>query len=50
MKIERGEIYLASFSFPHEGTDKVRPVIVLQCDEDNQNEHYPFVLISPIAI
>src|SRR3990172_8974847 len=49
MKIKRGEIYLVSFSFPHEGTDKKRPVIVLQCDEDNQNKYYPFVLIAPIT-
>lgn len=40
---------MASFSFPHEGTDKKRPVIVLQCDEDNDNKYYPFVLIAPIT-
>jgi len=52
MKILRGEIYLAKFfEFPHEGivNEKHRPVIVVQNDEDNQNPHYPFVLVLPIT-
>jgi len=49
MNIRRGEIHLASFVFPHERTTKTRPVLVLQCDEDNENPYYPFVLIAPLT-
>lgn len=49
MRIKRGETYLATFSFPHEVKNKARPVIVLQCDDDNENKYYPFVLIAPIT-
>lgn len=49
MKIHKGEIYLANFEFPHTKENKIRPVIILQCDADNQNPYYPFVIIAPIT-
>lgn len=49
MQILRGEIYLADFEFTHIKESKTRPVLILQCDEDNQNPHYPFVVIAPIT-
>lgn len=47
MKIKRGEVYLARFEFVHTKESKTRPVLVIQCDEDNQNPNYPFVIIAP---
>ncbi len=51
--MRRGEIYLAKlFEFPHEdepAVEKDRPVIILQNDEDNDNSHYPFVIVAPLS-
>ena len=53
MNIRRGEIYLARlFDFPHEddrAAEKERPVLILQNDEDNENPHYPFVIVAPLS-
>lgn len=44
---------MASYVFPHEAgepvVEKVRPVLVLQDDEDNMDERYPIVLAAPIT-
>ncbi|MFQ6073234.1 MAG: type II toxin-antitoxin system PemK/MazF family toxin [Methanosarcinales archaeon] len=50
--INRGEIYLArSFDFPHQKTSEIknRPVLILQCAEDNKNDFYPLVIVAPIT-
>lgn len=51
--MRRGEIYLARlFEFPHEdehAVEKERPVLILQNDEDNDNHHYPFVIVAPLS-
>jgi mRNA interferase MazF len=51
--LRRGGVYMASYVFPHEagepGVEKVRPVLVLQNDEDNTDERYPIVLAAPIT-
>ena len=51
--LRRGGVYMASYVFPHEagepGVEKVRPVLVLQNDEDNMDERYPIVLAAPIT-
>ncbi len=51
--LRRGGVYMASYVFPHEaggpGVEKVRPVLVLQDDEDNLDERYPIVLAAPIT-
>jgi mRNA interferase MazF len=51
--LRRGGVYRASYVFPHEagepGVEKVRPVLVLQNDEDNTDERYPIVLAAPIT-
>jgi len=51
--LRRGGVYMASYMFPHEagglGAEKVRPVLVLQNDEDNMDERYPIVLAAPIT-
>jgi mRNA-degrading endonuclease toxin of MazEF toxin-antitoxin module len=53
LRIRRGEVYIARlFEFPHEGdaaTEKERPVLVLQNDEDNDNSYYPFVIVAPVS-
>ncbi|NUO81519.1 type II toxin-antitoxin system PemK/MazF family toxin [candidate division KSB1 bacterium] len=53
LRIRRGEIYLAQlFEFPHEdetAVGKERPVLVVQNDEDNDNQHYPFVIVAPFS-
>lgn len=53
LHIRRGEIYLARlFQFPHEddtAVAKERPVLIVQNDEDNDNHHYPFVIVAPIS-
>jgi len=53
MNMRRGEIYLARlFEFPHEddrAAEKERPVLILQNDEDNENPHYPFVIVAPLS-
>ena len=50
-RIKRGDIYLARYHFPHEGETIIRqrPVLVLQCDEDNENPHYPLVIVAPVT-
>ena len=50
-KIKRGDIFLASYHFPHEDrvVTRQRPVLALQCDEDNENPHYPLVIVAPIT-
>jgi mRNA-degrading endonuclease toxin of MazEF toxin-antitoxin module len=58
--VNRGEVYLVkenAIQFPKErlpGTlpphrHQQRPVVVLQCDEDNHDPTYPIVLIAPIS-
>jgi len=51
--LRRGGVYMASYVFPHEagepGVEKMRPVLVLQNDEDNTDERYPIVLAAPIT-
>lgn len=58
--VNRGEIYLvkeAAIQFPKERLPGAppprrhqrRPVIVLQCDEDNHNPTYPIVLVAPLS-
>ncbi len=53
LQIRRGEIYLAQlFEFPHEddtAVGKERPVLIVQNDEDNDNPHYPFVIVAPVS-
>lgn len=50
-KIRRGNILLASYHFPHEDRTVIRqrPVLVLQCDEDNENSYYPLVIVAPVT-
>jgi len=50
-RIKRGDIYLASYHFPHEDETIIRqrPVLVLQCDDDNENPHYPLVIVAPVT-
>lgn len=42
---------IGSYTFPHEigSSTKSRPVIVLQDELENQNPHYPFVMIAPLT-
>ena len=55
--IRRGDVYWTTYVFPHErgtGTggasvEKQRPVIVVQNNADNENEHYPVVQAAPIT-
>jgi mRNA-degrading endonuclease toxin of MazEF toxin-antitoxin module len=54
--IRRGDVYWATYAFPHErdagageDVEKQRPLLVVQCDADNQNAHYPLVLAAPIT-
>ena len=51
--VRRGGVYMVSYVFPHQagepGAEKVRPVLVLQNDEDNMDERYPIVLAAPIT-
>lgn len=50
--LRRGAVYLiGSYTFPHEigSSPKPRPVIVLQDELENQNPHYPFVIIAPLT-
>lgn len=50
-QLRRGEVYISSYSFPHErdATTKERPILILQNDEDNGDERYPLVLAAPIT-
>ena len=50
-RIQRGEIFLASYYFPHENqvVTKHRPVLVLQSNVDNENPYYPLVIVAPIT-
>ena len=36
MKIARGDVVLVDFPFTGGGNSKVRPAVVVQCDQDNQ--------------
>lgn len=49
--IRRGDVFRVAYVFPHEeeGTEKQRPVLILETDEDNQNLHYPLVQAAPIT-
>lgn len=51
--LHRGAVYLiGSYTFPHEiggSSAKSRPVIVLQDELENQNPHYPFVIVAPLT-
>jgi mRNA-degrading endonuclease toxin of MazEF toxin-antitoxin module len=55
--IQRGDVYWATYVFPHErgadpgGTsvEKQRPVLIVQNDADNGNELYPIVQAAPIT-
>ena len=49
--IRRGDVFLVVYAFPHkdEGSEKQRPILVLENDEDNQNVYYPFVQAAPIT-
>jgi len=56
--IRRGDVYWITYAFPHEkvaavgkekGTEKQRPILILQNDDDNRNIHYPLVQAAPIT-
>jgi len=56
--IRRGNVYWITYAFPHEkaavvgmgeGSEKQRPILILQNDGDNQNVHYPLVQAAPIT-
>lgn len=54
--IQRGDVYWATYVFPHERDDSIvedvekqRPILVVQNNMDNQNVHYPLVLAAPIT-
>jgi len=55
--IRRGDVYWATYAFPHEqsaspeGTrvEKQRPVLIVQNNADNENEFYPLVQAAPIT-
>lgn len=55
--IRRGDVYWTTYVFPHErgtasgemGTEKQRPVLIVQNDEDNGHEFYPIVQAAPIT-
>jgi mRNA-degrading endonuclease toxin of MazEF toxin-antitoxin module len=55
--IRRGDIYLVTYTFPHEQTDaqaktqsaKERPILILQTDVDNANDAYPLVLAALVT-
>ena len=55
--IRRGDVYWTTYVFPHErgaasgemGTEKQRPVLIVQNDEDNGNKFYPIVPAAPIT-
>jgi len=47
--IQRGEVYLVVYTFPHEQMAKERPILILQTDLDNANDRYPLVLAAPIT-
>ena len=49
--IRRGDVFLVTYAFPHEegGSEKHRPVLILQSDDDNRNVHYPLVQAAPIT-
>ena len=52
--LRRGGVYMASYVFPHEvgepSAEKVRPVLVLQNNEDNMDERYPIVLAERLLL
>jgi mRNA-degrading endonuclease toxin of MazEF toxin-antitoxin module len=49
----RGEIYLVQLPYPASvtptATPKLRPVLVLQNNRDNQNPRHPTVTVAPIT-
>lgn len=47
--LRRGEVYLVTYTFPHEQAAKDRPILILQTDLDNANDRYPLVLAAPIT-
>lgn len=47
--LRRGEVYLVTYTFPHEQAAKDRPILTLQTDLDNANDRYPLVLAAPIT-
>lgn len=58
--VDRSEVYLvkeAAIQFPKERLPGApsprrhqrRPVVVLQCDEDNHDPTYPIVLVAPLS-
>lgn len=58
--VNRGEVYLVketAIQFPKERLPgappprrhRRRPVVVLQCDEDNHDPTYPIVLVAPLS-
>lgn len=55
--MQRGEVYWATYAFPHEhraasgntGTEKLRPILIVQNDADNENMLYPLVQAAPIT-
>ncbi|MFQ5435867.1 MAG: type II toxin-antitoxin system PemK/MazF family toxin [Anaerolineae bacterium] len=60
LPVNRGEVYLvkeAAIQFPKERLPgaspphrhRQRPIVVLQCDEDNHNPKYPIVLAAPLS-
>ena len=55
-RIRRGDVCLASYTFPHERAianpptlEKARPILILQNDADNDNPRYPLVMAAPIT-
>jgi len=58
--VHRGEVYLVketAIQFPKERLPgappprrhQQRPVVILQCDEDNHDPTYPIVLVAPLS-
>lgn len=47
--IRRGDVFMATYTFPHEQRAKERPILILQTDLDNANDRYPLVLAAPIT-
>lgn len=55
--IRRGDVYWATYTFPHElsaspgdtRVEKQRPVLIVQNDADNENAFYPIVQAAPIT-
>jgi hypothetical protein len=49
--IRRGDVFTTTYVFPHERdatsavfpTEKERPILILQNDAENDDEHYPYL-------